>query len=219
MIDFTKVSGWKPWRASAPLTCSSCRSSWQSWGRRRGEGFGRAPRWVSAAACSSPPRIAGTVLASAGCCTLLWLFPRWRRHGDRNMPGEKNKTKVRSTSKWRQLKNFKKGQRIRAHCKHFYYTALYEVKTYVCADTHTVFVVRLSPPESWTCYSSHLQLCPLFRSHDFQRRHHQPAAFVILDVGTNLPSHSRVSVAVQVVVLKVNAWGRLPPTVSKEKII
>lgn len=76
-------------------------------------------------------------------------------------------------------------------------------------QTHNVFVVRLSPPESWTCYSSHLQLCSLFRSHDFQRRHHQPAAFVILDVGTDLPSHSRVSVAVQVVVLKVNARGAI----------
>lgn len=135
------------------------------------------------------------------------------------MPGERNKNKGQVNVKVTSVKKFQKGQRIRAHCKHFHCTALYEVKTYVCADAHTVFVVRLSPPESWTCYSSHLQLCPLFRSHNFKRRHHQPAAFVILDVGTDLPSHSRVSVAVQVVVLKVNAWGRLPPTVSKEKII
>lgn len=60
------------------------------------------------------------------------------------------------------------------------------------------------------CYlKSHLELCSLFSSHYFQGRHHQPAAFIILDVSTNLSGHSRVSVTVQVVILQMIHIGWL----------
>jgi len=67
-------------------------------------------------------------------------------------------------------------------------------------------------------WETHLQFSFLLGSHDFLGFYYQPAAFVILDVCTNLSSHSRVTVTVQVVILKLKCTGWLSPQQTHRNI-
>lgn len=89
---------------SFPFTCSSCRFSWQSWGRLSEEGSERDRRWASVAAGSSHLHICGTVLASAGCCTALWPFLHWLHRGVHKKPEEEIKMKSTFASVWKHIK-------------------------------------------------------------------------------------------------------------------
>lgn len=64
-----------------------------------------------------------------------------------------------------------------------------------CSDT--IACIHVCGPQ----HPPHLQFFPLLRGHDPQSGHHQPAAFVVLDVSANLSCHSRVTIAIQIVVL------------------
>lgn len=55
---------------------------------------------------------------------------------------------------------------------------------------------------------SHLQNWSLLRSHDLQSFHHQPAAFVVLDVCPNLSCHSGVAITVQEIILQNQMYER-----------
>lgn len=53
--------------------------------------------------------------------------------------------------------------------------------------------------------AAHLDDLLLLGCSSLKRLHHQPGAFVVLDVGANLADHLRITIAVQVVVLYLQA--------------
>ena len=58
----------------------------------------------------------------------------------------------------------------------------------------------------------YLQELPLLRRDALQALHHEPAAFIVLDVGAHLPRERRVPKAVQVIILHRD--GKLSPTTA-----
>ena len=53
----------------------------------------------------------------------------------------------------------------------------------------------------------YLQELPLLRRDALQALHHEPAAFIVLDVGAHLPRERRVPKAVQVIILRCDTEG------------